>query len=215
MTVSQQPSAASAEETIDFTMMYVTHAALRRDLSRLEQATRRGAVDTPGVQAGWQNFKQQLHIHHTVEDDDLWPRLYEAVGDDRASIALLEEMEAEHAVIDPLLEAVDQAIATKDPSALAGSVAQLAEGIDMHLAHEEDSGLPLIQANLTRKDWKGFGAAMRRAQGYKGAAVYVPWILDGASEEERRRFFGELPPPVRILNSFVWQRGYQKRGLWR
>jgi hypothetical protein len=67
------------QQPIDFTMMYVTHKALRRDLSRFATAVAAERAATPGVRAGWQSFKTQLHIHHTVEDDDLWPRLYRAV----------------------------------------------------------------------------------------------------------------------------------------
>ena len=67
---------------------------------------------------------------------------------------------------------------------------------------------------LTLEDWRGFAKAMARAQGVKGAAVYVPWIVDGASAAERKRFFAALPRPVRVLNRLVWEPRYRQRGLW-
>ncbi|WCB95253.1 hypothetical protein DSM104299_03996 [Baekduia alba] len=204
----------SETQQIDFTMMYVTHDALRRDVQRLAAAIATGRAGSSSVQAGWANFKAQLHVHHTVEDDDLWPRLYRAIGDDPGRLAMLQEMEDEHAVLDPLLEALDAALAGGDDAVLARRVDELAGVLDGHLKHEESSALPLIQEVLEPADWRGFGAAMRRKQGLKGAAMYVPWIVDGASAETRARFFSALPGPLRIVNQLVFEPRYRRLGLW-
>src|SRR4051794_19356391 len=95
------------QDTIDFTMMYVTHDAFRRDLARLVGAADDGQVNRAGVRAGWENFKKQLHLHHTVEDEHLWPVLRAAVASDPDQLELLDQMEREHAAIDPLLDATD------------------------------------------------------------------------------------------------------------
>ncbi|MHA6761242.1 hemerythrin domain-containing protein [Streptacidiphilus sp. PAMC 29251] len=205
-------------DTIDFTMMYVTHHAFRRDLDRFAEAAAAGRADTPEVRAGWENFKAQLHLHHTVEDTVLWPRLLGAVTDPR-DLVLLEQMEAEHAQIDPLLAAVDKALADGSsgpagPGALAGPLRELTVALVAHLEHEETSTLPLIQSALTRADWRAFAGEMRRRQGVKGAAVYVPWILDGAPAAERRQFLKALPAPVGYLNRLLWQPRYSRRQLW-
>jgi iron-sulfur cluster repair protein YtfE (RIC family) len=204
----------SQQDIIDFTMMYVTHDALRRDLGRLTTAAAARKARTPTVRAGWENFKTQLHLHHTVEDDDLWPRLYRAVADQPSELALLEEMEAEHAVLDPLLSAVDKALISRPDEPLDKRLQDLATALDGHLKHEENSALPLIQSVLTSEDWRGFAKSMARAQGVKGAAVYVPWIVDGATPAERKRFFSALPAPVRVINRLVWEPRYRHRGLW-
>jgi iron-sulfur cluster repair protein YtfE (RIC family) len=201
-------------DQIDFTMMYVTHNALRRDAGRLVQAAAAGKTDTAGVRAGWENFKEQLHVHHTVEDDDLWPRLYRAVAGRPAELALLREMEDEHAVLDPLLEQIDAALKGPQSAELNERLEQLARALDHHLKHEEDSALPLIQDVLTEKDWRAFGRAMARKQGLKGAARYVPWIVDDTTADERDRFFGVLPPPVKVINKLVWEPKYRRMNLW-
>jgi hemerythrin-like domain-containing protein len=201
-------------ETIDFTMMYVTHDALRRDLERLTTAAAAGTARSPAVRAGWENFKAQLHLHHTVEDDDLWPRLYRAVADRPDAVALLYEMEAEHAILDPLLAAVEDVLTAETTEPLVPRLDGLAAALDAHLTHEEGRALRLIQSVLTLEDWRGFAKAMARAQGVKGAAVYVPWIVDGASAAERKRFFAALPRPVRVLNRLVWEPRHRQRGLW-
>jgi Hemerythrin HHE cation binding domain len=201
-------------QQIDFTMMYVTHDALRRDVGRFAKAVAAGRAESPAVRAGWENFKAQLHLHHTVEDDDLWPRLYRAVGDQPDQLAMLEEMEAEHGVLDPMLESVETALVDGDMSALGDRVDALAGALEGHLRHEENSALPLIQAVLTPKDWKGFSVAMRRAQGLSGAGVYVPWIVDGASAADRKRFFAALPAPLKVVNRLVFEPRYRRMGLW-
>jgi lactoylglutathione lyase len=113
-------------------------------------------------------------------------------------------MAAEHAQIDLLLAAVDDALA-HSPSNLPAAVAGLGSALGWHLKHEEDAALPLIQSACTPADWRAFAGAMRRRQGIKGAARYVPWILDGMPPEKQRRFLAALPAPVRVVSRIVWE----------
>lgn len=207
MTISQH-------DAIDFTLMYVTHAALRRDVGRLAAASASGNTGIPQAHAGWENFKAQLHVHHSVEDDDLWPRLYRAVADRPSDLALLKEMEHEHAILDPLLAAVDEALTRRAATPLDERLQELAGALEQHLKHEEESALPLIQSVLTSKDWRGFAAAMRRRQGLHGAAIYVPWLVDGAPAAERKRILAVFPPPVRLINRLLWEARYRRLSLW-
>jgi iron-sulfur cluster repair protein YtfE (RIC family) len=200
-------------DEIDFTMMYVTHDAFRRDLVRLEAAVVDGRAATAEVRAGWDNFTTQLNVHHTVEDEWLWPRLTELVKDRPDALALLADMEAEHARLDPLLEELGRALAA-NAADLAERVETLTAVLDQHLEHEEDEALPLIQEVMTPADWKEFGRAMARRQGVKGAAAYVPWIIDGIPRADRRRFLAHLPAPVRAINRLAWTPRYRRRRLW-
>jgi iron-sulfur cluster repair protein YtfE (RIC family) len=205
---------------IDFTLMYVTHDAFRRDLSRLRRAAVEGRTDSVGVRDGWANFKHQLHVHHTAEDEALWPRV-EAASVGRAdAAAILAAMAAEHARLDPLLDAVDTALEqraadlTADPAELADVVTDLETALGAHMQHEEDAALPLIQEVLTPKDWATFGRTIARKQKLSGAAAYVPWAIDGAAEDQRAAFFTAMPAPVKVLNRLFWSSRYQKRHPW-
>jgi iron-sulfur cluster repair protein YtfE (RIC family) len=211
--VTTKDTADRAATPIDFTMMYVTHDAFRRDLGRLQTAATAGTAQAPGVRSGWENFKAQLLLHHSVEDSDLWPRVRRAAAGRPSGLAMLAEMAAEHAQIDPLLAAVDDALA-HSPGGLAAAITGLASALEWHLKHEEDAALPLIQSVCTPADWRAFAGAMRRAQGIKGAARYVPWILDGMAPEEQRRFLAALPAPVRVISRILWEPRYRQRGLW-
>jgi iron-sulfur cluster repair protein YtfE (RIC family) len=212
--MTTKETADRTAEAIDFTMMYVTHDAFRRDLGRFTAASAAGTAHAPGVCAGWENFKAQLLLHHSVEDTHLWPRVRRATAGRPAGLALLDEMEAEHAQIDPLLAAVDDALAGS-ASNLAGHVAELASALEWHLRHEEEAALPLIQSVCTPADWRAFAGAMRRRQGIKGAAIYVPWILDGSAPDGQRRFLAALPAPVRVISRLLWEPRYRRRGLWK
>ncbi|ACU74701.1 Hemerythrin HHE cation binding domain protein [Catenulispora acidiphila DSM 44928] len=212
--MSTDPATSTAGR-IDFTLMYITHDAFRRDLSRLRRAAAEGRTDSVGVHDGWENFKRQLHVHHTAEDEALWPRV-EAAGAARPDTAeILAAMAAEHARLDPLLEAVDVAMEERrDSEDLAGAVAFLEAALNDHMKHEEQAALPLIQEVLTPKDWAAFSRAIARKQKLSGAAAYVPWVIDGADDAQRAAFFTAMPAPVKVLNRMFWSSRYHKRHPW-
>ena len=206
--------AERAAGTIDFTMMYATHDAFRSDLDWLAAAAAAGKAGIPQVRAGWPNFKTQLLILHSVEDSHLWPPLRRAVAGRPGDLALLDQMQAEHAQIDPLLAAVDKALTGNDGD-YARPVRDLSAALIQHLTHEEQAALPLIQSVLTPSDWRAFTGQMRRRQGVKGAAVYVPWVLDGTARPRQREFLAQLPGPVRLISRLLWQPRYRQRNLWK
>ncbi|MEE4542070.1 hemerythrin domain-containing protein [Streptomyces sp. V4-01] len=217
MTAPQAPTerivTGNHPDRINFTEMYVTHDSFRRDLRRLAAAVGAGRAADPRVRDGWRNFKRQLHVHHTVEDAWLWPRLKGLVADRPDDLALLAAMEAEHAVLDPRLASVDAALDGAAPG-LPAEVAELTRVLEQHLRHEEEDALPLIQSVMTPADWRGFARAMARTQGPRGAAVWVPWITDGMTPADARRFLDRLPAPLRVLNRLVWQSRYRGRQLF-
>ena len=59
----------------DVTMMYVVHKAFRRELARMQAAA--AQADNPrlhqALRDSWTTFNQYLTIHHTAEDEMLWP----------------------------------------------------------------------------------------------------------------------------------------------
>jgi iron-sulfur cluster repair protein YtfE (RIC family) len=213
MTDTQRVITANRPDAINFTEMYVTHDGFRRDLERLAAAAAAGRADTPQVRDGWENFTRQLHVHHTVEDAWLWPRLKELVAGRADDLALLAAMEAEHAVLDPQLEALDAALRAGSAE-LPEQVEGLRSVLDAHLRHEEEEALPLIQSVMTPKDWRGFGRAMARKQKLGGASVWIPWITDGMAPSDARSFLARMPPPLRLLNRLSWEARYRNRRLW-
>jgi hypothetical protein len=197
----------------DVSGMYAAHDGFRHDLERLARAAEGGPEAFESVHAGWENFKTQLDIHHRAEDKDLWPLLRKKVTRSPEHVRLLEEMELEHARIDPLVANIDATARAKGPG-LRALMSDLAEALSEHLSHEEREALPLIQATLSAAEWQAFTTAIRRTQGIKGAATYLPWMLDGDPSDAQRRFLNGIPAPVRLVNRLVWQPRYRRRGIW-
>jgi hypothetical protein len=198
---------------VDFTMMYVAHDAFSRDLRRLTAAAGAGQTASPVVRAGWAMLKKQLHIHHTTEDTSLWPALREKVTRP-GHVAVIDAMEAEHARIDPQLDAVDQALAASDALSLTQSVQALDESLTRHMRHEENQALPLVETFLGPEGWAAFERAIRKTQGLRAGAQYLPWVLDGAPIATQAKFLGLLPPPVRLLYRRVWAPRYRRIPRW-
>lgn len=63
----------------DLTVMLAAHEAFRRDLTRLARTAGSANLSDPArrksIAAGWDLFKRQLHLHHTTEDEIIWPVL--------------------------------------------------------------------------------------------------------------------------------------------
>jgi len=207
---------------LDLTVMLAFHDAFRRDLAHLARAASRRPteLDEPArrtaVLAGWELLKTQLHIHHTAEDNDLWPRMRAHLADRPDELALLQAMQDEHARIDPLLAAVEEAFADRDGGhrRLGDTVDALAGELCWHLGHEECDALPLIDRSLTQAEWQAFGNDQRRRIGIGGAAQLFPWLLDEAAPEQIKAVLGGLPPPLRVVYRRIWQPRYARHDHW-
>lgn len=205
-------------DTVDFTLMYAMHDALRRDLDHIAKTTARTDDDPRRIlaaAAGWELFKKVLHIHHTAEDEALWPALREALADRPDDLAVVEAMEAEHAQIDPLLDAVDAALVDRDrgPKRLGGLADELAGKLRAHLGHEEDATLPLIERTLTPEQVQHFGG-VHAAKGAADGPVLTAWMLEGADEKMQTAALAFLPPPVRAAYREEWRPAYVARDWW-
>jgi iron-sulfur cluster repair protein YtfE (RIC family) len=188
---------------LDMSVMLAFHDALRRDLKAVAQMDRRSA--------GWDLFERLLHVHHTAEDEALWPVVRDAVNGDVDDLALLDEMAAEHAAIGPLLEAIDAALERGDSAADAR--AGVAARLEQHLGHEEESALPLIDRTLTEEQWMSFGQASTERVG-PDMPLFLPWLLDGADADFANGMLGRLPQPVQQSYKNEWQPAYAARDWW-
>lgn len=193
---------------VDFTMMYAAHDAFSRHLNWIAEALERDGTVSATTAARWTMFETQLHIHHTAEDEALWPMLRSAIASPD-ELAVLDAMEAEHAELDPQIERVDAHTSAGLASDVAADVRGLSASLARHMRHEENAALPLIDAYLGRPGWAEFGKRIRATQGISGAAVYLPWLLDGAPADVARQVLAVLPPPARILYATVWRRRYR------
>ena len=191
------------ESSLDMTIMLAYHDALRRDLKQIARMERRSD--------GWELFETLLHVHHTAEDDALWPVVREAVAGQADDLALLDEMEAEHAALGPLLEAIDEGLERGDSAPQART--EMAAKLQEHLSHEEDAALPLIATTMTVEQWMAFGQAAAERLG-PNMPQYLPWLLDGADEDTTARVLTVIPPPVQEMYRNEWRPAYAAKDWW-
>ncbi|MFG3091777.1 hemerythrin domain-containing protein [Streptomyces antibioticus] len=207
-------------KNLDMTMMFAIHDALRRELERIARITSRVDEDPRHVLStavGWELFKKFLTAHHTSEDRTLWPVMYEALAGRGAGseIALLDAMEDEHAVIDPLLADIDAALADRDSGAgrLGGLVDTLCTDLRAHLDHEEREALALMDLTLSPQQWAAFSAEQKDRIG-SDANRYLPWLLDDVDAARVAVILGKLPPPLRAAYETEWRAAYEDLDIW-
>ncbi|QKG19078.1 hemerythrin HHE cation binding domain-containing protein [Actinomadura verrucosospora] len=193
------------------------HAAFRRDLERLAAAAAAGRAHAPLVRAGWENLKEQLRLHHELQEGALWPRVERAVAGHRPELGVLAELRAEYVRVGPLVAVLDAALEDGGREEVASAVRELRTVLEVHLRHEEAGVLALARRVLGPADWAGFAgdavAACTAAGGGCGEGT-VPWMVDGIAPLERSRFLTALPREVRELNRLRWEPRYRRRRLW-
>jgi Hemerythrin HHE cation binding domain len=191
------------DHQLDMVMMYAFHDALRRELKQIAQMEARSD--------GWDLFESLLHVHHTAEDDALWPVVREEVAGRPDDVALLEEMAEEHASLEPLLGNIDEALGRSESAPEAR--AELAERLQQHLEHEDEAALPLVDATLSLDQWMQFG---QTAMGRVGPNMpnFLPWLLDGADEATTGRVLAFIPEPVQQTYRKEWQPAYAAKDWW-
>lgn len=199
----------------DLGFMRALHAALRRDLSRLQEAAGQlqgSAGAPPTVLAGWDAFQAQLDNHHAAEDDDLWPVLRAELSDPR-ELASVDAMVAEHQLLPPALAGVDSAL--RGGGELTAPVERLSTVLLDHLAHEERDVLPLVEQHLTQAQWRTFLHKERSRRSARDRPEFLTWILDDASQQNAAAVLTEMPPPARLVYRRVLRPRYDAQHRWQ
>jgi hypothetical protein len=206
------------EYQLDMSMMIAMHDALRRDLAQVGRiASRRD--DNPGkvlrAALGWELFRKFLLVHHQTEDDVLWPSLRARVAGRPDRLALVDALEQEHTVIEPLLTAIDTAAADPDygHQRFGDIVDELSAKLSGHLAHEESDGLALIDVSLTPQEWQHF-AQVHGERLRDDAPTYMPGLLNGASPQALDAVLSKFPPPLLSAYREQWAPTYAALDVW-
>ena len=181
---------ATGPASSDWTLMNAQHDAFRRDLDGL-LATSAGRS---AVRVRWAVFRDQLHFHHTAEDTAMWPPVRAKLTGDPAGLALMDAMQDEHKLIDPLLAAIDDTLATgTGGNPLRSLLSRLRTTLASHPAHEEADALPLINKVMTPAELTTIRKTIAKMSGLKNAAVMFPWALSTASPDVHAQVLRQLP----------------------
>jgi hemerythrin-like domain-containing protein len=200
-------------------MMGIVHDAFRRDFTRARRvlssqfAPPRRQREAIGRHVEWMvNF---LHQHHHGEDRGLWPLVR-----DRAprAAALLDELEADHRRIAPLLDGCSHAASGYAASprddrrlALVDALRRLTDELLPHLSREEDEAMPTVSVSVSAAEWHAidqqyYVQPKSLAQlGFEGH-----WLLDGLDAERSQVVVHQVPPIPRLVLVHGFTRRYRR-----
>lgn len=209
-TDTAQPRGSAA----DLGVMLAAHRAFRRDVTTLARAASRDTLRDPvrrvTVGTGWEVFRRQLLLHHQAEDAGVWPVLRTRLAGRADDLAVLDEMAAEHSLIDPLVATVDQALGD-ERLPLGDVISELASTLGGHLDHEERDALPLIGATLTDAEWLGLMASLQPAP---ELSELVPWLVDGLPADDAADVLAMFPPALAQRYRGEWKPWYDAVSRW-
>jgi hypothetical protein len=131
-------------------------------------------------------------------------------------LAVLDDMEAEHSLIDPTLAALEDAFDDREhgPRQVPHRIDDLVALLQSHLAHEERDAFPLIKEVITAQEWQALSKAAVKELAYSDIAQLGPYVVEGATPEQARRVLSELPVPLRLVHRFWWNPRYRRVRRW-
>jgi hemerythrin-like domain-containing protein len=205
------------------TMNRVIHAAVRRDLARLEAALR-AAPDgdrarARQLEAAYANLYRELRHHHVGEDTHVFPFLAKV----EAASDLVQVMEAEHEAMATALADVATAMtayastgSAVDALAALDAVQGAHEVVERHLHHEETELEPLMAPHLGSPEWKAVEKQLRPSS-LADSGRWMAWVQDGMPDDERAYLRSTIPEPVTFLLSRLAGRSYHREvaPAWR
>lgn len=171
------------------TMIMCSHHAFRRDVACFAKALASfDATRAEALRDEWTKFRAALHGHHTVEDTAIFPDL----RGKHASIAgALDELEAQHRAIDPLLGRGDELFANIVAHVYTARpvIDSLAKLLDDHLELEERTVIPHLRGA------REFLAPMTDDMIPLYAEGFA-WSGGGIADDVLAKVFAMLPPAL-------------------
>lgn len=162
-----------------------------------------------------------LHDHHAGEDELMWPLLLERAPMHAGSILRMEE---QHERIAELVrrarreaEEFGTAAAASVRDRLAETLRALAAALDEHLAEEERAALPVVEEVMTIEEWRALGERGRAHMPANRRLIFLGFLMQTASESQRRKLLAEMPPAARLAWRLLGRRSFTReyRAIYR
>jgi hemerythrin-like domain-containing protein len=213
---SASPTAASTDLADVTRDMLMLHRVFRRELGAAPALVRSVAdgdtARAAAVAAHLRLVLKILDVHHSGEDELVWPLLMQRAPTDEQLIAT---MEAQHAVVAKQLPVVERRLlswiasgSTDDGTALAAELTTLQAALVEHLDLEEAKVLTLIAAHLSPPEWDRLAQHGMRAVGDDERVPVLGMFMEDMPDAERAAFLGHMPPPVSQMWSGIGQASY-------
>ena len=212
MTQTTQPTLTDVHD------MVVVHRAFRREFRLLPQLVRdvvAGDTSRAAVLASHARLcLTGLHLHHTGEDELLWPKLLER---DAPDADLVERMEVQHERVHDAISRLGPALHRWVAEARPAVTEEVARGFETlypalieHLDEEERSILPIAARLVTQDEWDELAdhsvAGMKKSE----LPLMFGMLLEEATPAETAEMLAKLPFPVRVLARSVFLPRYRR-----
>ncbi|WP_448616236.1 hemerythrin domain-containing protein [Modestobacter sp. URMC 112] len=181
--------------------MRLAHRVMLYDAQRLtdlaEQLAITGATaGRAAAIAGYvRDWADSVHVHHSAEDDVLWPVLVASAGRHVDLTELSDDHAALGSMLDRLRRAADtfRACPEEDAAtALAVELAGLRDSLTEHVGEEEGAVLPLVERYVSVRDWEEVERRIRRRA---RITFELPRVAAVVTREE---FAGRAGPVLRL-----------------
>jgi hemerythrin-like domain-containing protein len=200
-TTGNQPSTARP----DLSFVFAIHHALTEDAALLaaamaDLAPEDRAERIPTMAAYLAAYTEQLHAHHTHEDEVFFPALAAHVGREAMAFDLLD---AQHHVLDEVLPRLVAALdavgddRTGFAEAQARAVAaagELVACLAEHLDLEESATFPLYTQSIPVEEHLQLEARVQAMGSLEHVQFMVPWLFDRVPAPVRDAVFANVPP---------------------
>jgi len=190
----------------DVSDMYAVHKALIGALDAAPAYVAKADLDAERVDvigSFYENVIELLHVHHTGEDELVYPVLEQRCPDRRSE---LERIDDQHKLLHAPMDAARSAIvawradpSTENAQTVVAAIAAIAETLRPHLAEEETVMLPIATQWMSPEEWgqlAGHGMMIFRAD--------KPWlglglVREQLNQEQREGMLAGMPPEMRTM----------------
>ena len=218
------PRRSPEEPEPDLFGFALVHRALRNGCRLLADALTGIASGAPcddrrkeAVVAFAGHMLHEVHVHHSREDDVLWPVITASASAPIDLTPLTDDHVALQTVLDRA-EGLLAAFAAQGPAAagpLAAVLTQIADSLDEHISEEERDLFPVVRRYVSAGDFARVETRFRKGTSLGHMVFVLPWIADACRPEERAHLLASAPPPLRLLLRLVGPRWERRRDLVR
>jgi hemerythrin-like domain-containing protein len=196
--------------------MVIVHRVFRREFGALPDAVRSvPAGDHARAKTIADHARlvlNALHLHHKVEDAELWPLVDARV---KTSAELTARMEAQHGQLAELIAEAEQLLPVWETSAdnseqLARVFEALHTCLVAHLAAEENEILPLVAEHVTAAEWAQLAEHARQEMRLSEVPLLFGAALEECDTTDRAVLLASLPLPLRLLTKPVIEPVYRR-----
>jgi hemerythrin-like domain-containing protein len=150
-----------------------------------------------------ENVIEFLHVHHSGEDELIYPVLMQRCAESRAELKRIDD---QHKLLHAPMDAGRSAVAnwraapsTANAQAVTDAVTSIAETLRPHLADEETVMLPIATKWISPEEW-----GSQAGHNMMNFRADKPWLMVGLvreqlDQEHRDGMLAGMPPDMRTM----------------